>query len=210
MLKALWLLLFSLFGGLFATTESGSGAGAGTSATDAAQNNTSGAGGQGTNDPTEIKKLHDEAARYRNEAKTAKELAAQREKETADALGKLTATESQYQVREALLMAAARAKFNDPADVLKYVDVAAILKLEADKREGAISEALTKLATEKAYLVQASGDKDKDKGGGAAANPSPANPAGSVPITLDALKSMTREQIAAHKDEVFALLADKK
>jgi len=209
-LGLLLLLVSGVFKFLFTTTEGGDGAGAGTgtSGTGTGQDNNSGAGGQGAPDPR-IKQLSDEAASWRNKHKDANTLAEQRLQQLTEAQNKLTAAESQFGVEKALLMAAARAKFNDPADALKFVDVAAILKLEADKRDGAITDALSKLATERAYLVQAVGTTDdKGKGGGAAGNPSPANPASGVKFTAEQVKKMSREEIAANWEEVSKLLPD--
>lgn len=180
----------------------GDAAGADTSGTDAAQGN-SGAGGQSTPNP-EIKRLHDEAATWRNKHKDAVAEAARLKTELEAEQGKRAASETQTSVEKALFRAAAKANFNDPEDALKYVDVAAIMKLDADKREAAISEALGKLATDRAYLVRGTATQGTD---GKKPGASPANPADNKPsLTLEQIKGMSREELAARKDEVFRVL----
>ena len=181
----------------------GDAAGADTSGTDAAQGN-SGAGGQSTPNP-EIKRLHDEAATWRNKHKQAAEEAAKLKTDLEAANSKLTASEAQFGVEKALISAAVNAKFNDPQDALKYVDMAAIMKLDADKRAAAITEALNKVVMDKPYLVQAAPTQGTD---GKKPGASPANPADNKPsLTLEEIKGMSREELAARKDEVFRVLA---
>lgn len=183
----------------------GDGTGGAASGTPTPQNNAGGNGGQSAPDPR-IKELSDENASWRNKHKQAADEAAKWKTELDAANAKLLASEAQYGVERALFSAAARAKFNDPADALKYVDMAAIMKLDADKRDAAITEAVNKVATEKAYLVQAApeaGAGTKKPG----ASTSTANPAETKPtLTIEMIKAMSEAEINANWNEVQAAL----
>lgn len=184
----------------------GDGTGADTSAAGAAQGN-GGAGGQGTSDPTEIKRLHDEAASWRNKHKTATEEAATLKRQLDEATSKLGASETQFGVERSLLMAAAPT-FKDPGDALKFVDMATILKLDADKRAEAITAALNKLATDKPYLLREAATTGTDAKKQATGATSPANPAENKgTLTREQIKAMSPDEIIAKKDEVFRVLS---
>jgi hypothetical protein len=181
----------------------GDGSGADTSVTDAAQGN-GGQGGQGTSDPR-IKQLSDENAAWRNKHKLATDEATKLKGQLDEVMTKLSASEAQFGVEKMLLEAAVNAKLNNPGDALKFVDTAAILKLDPDKREAAIAEALGKLVGEKPYLVQGAATQGTDK---KQSTTSAANSADDKPtLTLEQIKSMSREELAARKDEVFRVLA---
>lgn len=187
-------------------SENDNGAGGAASGTPTSQGNAGGNGGQGAPDPR-IKELSDESAAWRNKHKQAAEEATKLKADLDAATSKLTASEVQYGVEKALIRAALRAKFVDPDDVLKFVDVATIAQLLPDKRAAAITEALDKLAADKPHFVQSAAAQGTDaKKPGA----SPANPAeAKTTLTLDEIKGMSREQLAARKDEVFRALKDK-
>lgn len=185
----------------------GDGTGADTSGAGAAQGS-SGAGGQGTSDPAEIKKLHDEAASWRNKHKAAQEEAATLKQQLAELQGKLTTAETQTGVEKALIKAALKAKFVDPEDVLKFVDMAALMKLDADKRGAAINEALEKLAADKPHFVRSeAAQQGTDAKKPETPKTSPANPADNKPtLTMEQIKKMSREELAANKDEVYRVM----
>ncbi len=181
----------------------GDGTGADTSGAGAAQGN--GAGGQGTADP-EIKRLHDENASWRNKHKAAQEEAATLKQQLAELQGKLTSAETQTGIEKALIKAALKAKFVDPEDVLKFVDMAALVKLDADKRGAAITEALEKLAADKPHFVQSAASQGDGKKTDAT-KVSPGNAADNKPtLTLEQIKKMSREELAARKDEVYRVM----
>lgn len=185
-------------------SENDNGAGGAASGTPVPQNNASGNGGQGTPDPR-IKELSDENASWRNKHKQATDELTRLKADLGTATDKLTASEAQHSVERALISAALRAKFNDPEDALKYVDMAEIMKLDADKRKAAITEALNKVATDKPWLVQAAPTAGTD---GKKPVASPANPADNKPtLTLEQIKGMSREDLVKNKDEVFRVLA---
>lgn len=157
----------------------------------------------------ELKRVRRESARYRTQlrelqsqaeeaakaqlpevdrlkADLAKAQAAMAERETAMAAQRL---------RSAVLMAAARAGFQDPEDAFRMIDVS---ELDVDGDQvGGVDEALAALRKSKPYLV---------RGAGTPAIP-PTNPAGQRALTRDDIRAMSQDEINRRWDEVEKVLA---
>lgn len=155
----------------------------------------SGSGGNSGQAPDpRIKQLSDEAASWRTKYRDVEaQIKALQEQQTKGAEA-AKATERKLATKYQLVLEAAKLKFADPDDAVRFADIDALEKLDDDKRGSAIAEAVKKVLESKPYLA---GATTGGTGGtpGAGTNTSVGNPSSPQPLTREQIEGMSKEDI---------------
>lgn len=151
-----------------------------------------------------IKQLSDEAASWRNKLRTAESESAQLKQQLAEQAGFAQKIERTAQIKASLILSAARLGFADPEDALQFVKLSELEARKDDELGAAITEAAKKVLETKPYLQRAATPQPPQPPG---AGSSTANPAGSVPLSAEAIKQMSEAERQARLPEIYKWLA---